>query len=397
MRKWTYDTCAEEAKKYSTRTDFYNGNRSAYHYAWKNGYLDDFTWFVSPQKPHGYWDYDTCYEEAKKYSYKAEFKNNCGRAYHVANKNGWLKDYTWMHKPDSTKKWTYEACYEEAKKYKSKSEFLYGASGAYGSAIKNGWLKDYTWFIKPIHKKDDYWVYSYEDLENKVVYVGLTWRKKRHTEHRRTKDTVKKYFGNKIPNQKVLITELSGEDASYYEDWYKIRYKEDGWSVLNKAKTGVGSSSLGSSNYKWNHETCYDAAKKCCSRSEFALKYDGASRLARRMGWFDEYTWFKELKKPNNYWTYDACYEEAKKYKSRKELEDNNGAVYKKVTENGWIEDYIWFKPITQKPHGYWTYERCKDEASKYNRRLEFRKGNSGAYMRSYLNGWLDEFFPKAA
>ncbi len=42
-----------------------------------------------------------------------------------------------------------------------------------------------------------------------------------------------------------------------------------------------------------------------------------------------------------------------------------------------------------------WTYEKCKEEASKYETRSEFSKGNCSAYNASRSNGWLDDFFVK--
>ena len=48
-----------------------------------------------------------------------------------------------------------------------------------------------------------------------------------------------------------------------------------------------------------------------------------------------------------------------------------------------------------QKPKRYWNKERCKEEASKYNRRVDFQKESGSAYGVALRNGWLDEFFPK--
>lgn len=45
-------------------------------------------------------------------------------------------------------KWNYDTCFEEAKKYKTRSEFCKGNSGAYKVAHKNGWMNDYTWLKK---------------------------------------------------------------------------------------------------------------------------------------------------------------------------------------------------------------------------------------------------------
>ena len=47
-------------------------------------------------------------------------------------------------------------------------------------------------------------------------------------------------------------------------------------------------------------------------------------------------------------------------------------------------------------PPGYWNYERCKEEASKYKTRYELYKTTGNAYEISRKNGWLDEFFPKS-
>ena len=58
---------------------------------------------------------------------------------------------------------------------------------------------------------------------------------------------------------------------------------------------------------------------------------------------------------------------------------------------NGWFSEYTWFKKLTKS----WDYETCKAEAVKYNNRMQFRAGASGAYTKSRINGWLDDFYPK--
>ena len=40
---------------------------------------------------------------------------------------------------------------------------------------------------------------------------------------------------------------------------------------------------------------------------------------------------------------------------------------------------------------GYWTKERCDEDALKYNSRSEWNKNNSSAYSAAHKNGWLDE------
>ncbi len=164
ITKWTYDTCYEEAKKSKTRSAFAKGATGAYSTARENGWLDDYVWFVSDRNPAGYWTYETCYEEAKKYKSRSEYQygKGSGQAYRVARANGWIKDYTWFEeKQKPSGYWTYERCYEEAKKYKTRTSFQRGECGSrpYKVARANGWLDDYTWF-EELSKPAGYWSYE---------------------------------------------------------------------------------------------------------------------------------------------------------------------------------------------------------------------------------------------
>jgi hypothetical protein len=156
---WDEQTCYSEAMKYKTRGDFFKGCRSAYHKSLKEGWINNYTWLHSrQQKPAGYWDnYEHCYEEAKKYTTRRKFQRASQGAYYRAWQNGWLDDYTWFEekkKPNGY--WNRETCYEEAKKYKSRSEFGKKAVRAYGLALEKGWIDDYTWF------EDQTFIWSYE-------------------------------------------------------------------------------------------------------------------------------------------------------------------------------------------------------------------------------------------
>jgi len=44
-----------------------------------------------------------------------------------------------------------------------------------------------------------------------------------------------------------------------------------------------------------------------------------------------------------------------------------------------------------KKPKGYWTKEKCREEALKYYNRTDFCKNSNGCYYKSYNNNWLDE------
>ena len=255
-------------------------------------------------KPWGYWDYENCFNEAKKYKKRSEFNRLSNGAYEKARQNGWLKDYSWLlsyHDALSEARtyWTADRCFEAAKKYKSKSEFRSKCVGAYTAALKNGWLNSYTWLKRQNRTGGVYCVYVYEDTTNKYAYVGLTCNYgRRDNEHRKGQlkrgvrkfDCLYKYFNGNIPDGHIKVNMLTAEEAQYYEFFYATKYIDDGWSLINKAKTG----SLGTGVVKWDYNTCFKEAKKYNSRGEFAKKSKGAYECARMNGWLDDYDWFNK-------------------------------------------------------------------------------------------------------
>lgn len=145
---WTYERCYNEASKYKIAQDFRKCCKTAYRVSTENGWSKDYTWFIETKKPIGYWNYEHCYETAKGCESMVEFREKYGSAYNVSKKNKWLKDYTWFvpHKKKNGY-WTYERCYEEAKKYKTRNSFDEGNAAACSVARKNKWLDDYYWFL----------------------------------------------------------------------------------------------------------------------------------------------------------------------------------------------------------------------------------------------------------
>ena len=453
---WTYETCFQEAKKYNSKTEFEKGCSSAYQVARKNGWLDIYIWFEEKQKPSGYWNYETCFQEAKKYNSRGEFEKGCQRAYYVARQNGWLDTYTWFSVSKTAKKWNEQTCYQEAqkynsrkefqkgcsgayevarinswletytwfetkqkpsgywenyennkteaKKYNSRFEFQKGCSGAYHVARKNGWLDTYTWFKKDLdpykNKLDNVYAFIFTELNS--VYIGrsinVNNREKQHNTNK--KSSVYKFAQQNnvsIPQITLLEIKLNLDEGREKEHYYVTKYKQEGWNVLNRAKTGKNCGSLGAlDNRKWNKKTCYQEAQKYNSRGEFAKGCSGAYHVARINSWLETYTWFistNELKKIiRTKWTYETCFKEAKKYNSRKEFEKGCNSAYNVALKNGWLETYTWFE-TKQKPSGYWeNYENNKTEAKKYNSRYEFKKGCSSAYQVANINGWLDTY-----
>lgn len=91
---------------------------------------------------------------------------------------------------------------------------------------------------------------------------------------------------------------------------------------------------------------------------------------------------------PNGYWTKEKCIENALEYKTRKEWERNGRSSYDAARKNGWYEECCRHM-IRQ--HIIWTEKMCLESASKYNTRNEWKKNDDNAYQAARKNGWCNE------
>jgi hypothetical protein len=293
---------------------------------------------IEVRKIKGYWTKEKCIEKVILCDSRHDFKNRYSSAYNVALQNKWL-DEICSHMIEVRKikgYWTYEKCKEEALKYNNKKEFRKKNGGAYASARKNNWLYDICLHMKLQGNLYNRCIYSYEFSDN-CVYVGLTCNIERRSYERLLfkNDTVTKHI-NKTglePVRKQLTEYIDKDEASKLEGIYKQQYIDNGWIILNKAKTG----GLGGNIIKWNK---------------------------------------------------DKCKEEALKYTTRTIFQQNNTSAYRSALKNGWLYEICLHMIITSKPNGYWTKERCQEEALKYKTKKEFQKKSNGAYtaIHRYYN-----------
>lgn len=199
---------------------------------------------------------------------------------------------------------TYEACMKKAKNYFSKTDMASGSKSHYLVAKENNWLKDYTWFAgNEKWGSDAFLIYAYEDHENRCVYVGLTKDlKSRRRQHKRKHpktheyDVVKKYFdllGQDLPEEVILEEHLTPAMAQEREGFWLQKYLSEGWTVLNIAKTGSGTSSVGNYTIKWTKEKCLCEAKECKTLRVFMTQHNGAYQASLRNGWLSDFDWLE--------------------------------------------------------------------------------------------------------
>ena len=95
--------------------------------------------------------------------------------------------------------------------------------------------------------------------------------------------------------------------------------------------------------------------------------------------------------KPDGYWTYDRCKEKSLECTSRMDFKKKYPYPYVLSIKNGWLDEFCSEMKEIRKPKGYWTFEKCKEIALKYNTRTEFNINDKGCYLQAQINGWLDD------
>jgi hypothetical protein len=46
-------------------------------------------------------------------------------------------------------------------------------------------------------------------------------------------------------------------------------------------------------------------------------------------------------------------------------------------------------------PCGYWTRERCIEDAQRFQSRNQWNRNSRGAFEAAWRNGWMDEIMPR--
>lgn len=139
----------------------------------------------------------------------------------------------------------------------------------------------------------------------------------------------------------------------------------------------------------WTKERCREDALKYSNQVEWRKNNSSACSIAQKNGWTDFCCSHMKKRKSPGYWTKSRCREDALNYTSRNDWRNNNVNAYRAAQRNKWLDELCSHMKRVQKPPGYWTKERCREDALKYNRRSEWRKSMS-AYSTAQRNGWLD-------
>lgn len=138
----------------------------------------------------------------------------------------------------------------------------------------------------------------------------------------------------------------------------------------------------------WTLELCQEDAINYSSRTEWSKS--PAYKAAQKNGWIDDCC-NHMIYKINPDWTFEMCFKICLKYKSKSELRLKNESIYRSIIKNKWSKKCFEHMIKKKKPDGYWTKEKCINEALKYKKKLDFKKNGLGAYDAAYKKKWMSD------
>ena len=401
---WNYNLCMEEAHKYEYYLDFRSKSYDAFLTARNNGWLKLYTWLIKePIEPYNKkWNYETCFAEAKKYKTRSEFNKKRSGAYDVARRNGWLVDYTWM--PDLTEsdaKVDSVYCYvfdEQKAAYVGRTlmyrqhirdiehgnyekDAVYKFAHKHNCDIPKMQIIEEKLTIQQGREREDYWRKYYESHGYTMLNRGATGKKSGSIGAIASgKWTFEKAY--KIAQSFQTVNEMCEE----YEYLYRIS-KARGW--LEKFDWFRGQEIRIEKATKWTEEVCREEALKYTTRKEFRRMCEGAYNKAKEMGWLDGYTWLFYYKSHAD-WDYESCKKEAMKYPNRNEFGKHSHGAYTQARTQGWLDD---FYPVPLRR--VLDYETCRQLASKYDNISDLLASDKSLYGTLLKKGWMKDFFPE--
>lgn len=389
-----YENCYNEAMKYEYLLDFILCAGSAYNKSRRNGWLKDFTWLkrkdLKGRKPNGEkpvakytleGKYIETYPSVRAAARSLNVKNPRNSATSIwrcciGNSNV-FHDFRWLYVEDMDraeelfkerqvkrryKPYTPEEVLAEASKYRTKVEFKEKAQLYLNAAYRLGIIDKLRFDrVDNPHVDKVYCVYAYEFKETHSVYIGLTFKKeKRHEAHVKDKrSSVKKHadkYNIPIPDPKYLIDNIKQKEALEMEDVWRVKYKEAGWNILNRKKTGLGSGSLGSCARTHTKKEIRECIAQCKTRPDFNKKFPKVYAYMCYHGLLGMLDCLETTSAKKGTYDEEWCFYTALQYDNVGDFMREEWSVYQISLRNGWFGGYSWLKHKKPGPSGRAVY-----------------------------------------
>jgi hypothetical protein len=151
---WTEEAVCEDAKKYTSKSEWIKASGSAYAVAHRNGWIDRACRHMVPKLKT--WDKASVIASAQRYPNRGQWKQAEPGGYKAAVKNGWLEDAS-AHMSLRRARWTLQELREDAKQYTTRSVWKEANGGAYKAAMELGVLDEVCSHMQPVVRPAGWW------------------------------------------------------------------------------------------------------------------------------------------------------------------------------------------------------------------------------------------------
>jgi len=359
---------------------------------------------MKKRKPDGYWTKENILSEAKKYTSRTEFNVGSKSAYNAAYRKGWLEEAcAHMERKGSR----YERFVYSIRSVKTKKIYI-GLSLNPKNRLKEHISRGRPYvqdlikegYVFKIHTE----LLSVDEAANKEISLIIWYRN-------RGWKVVNKMKGGGIGSP---ITKYNKKEcfriANLCENRKEFQEKHTGAYSQAHAKGWIdelfehhynkGFSDKYVRKGTWNKEHLRQLAEKFSNVNEFKKHEPLAHKAALRKGWINlffinEKTRYKD-RMPDDYWTLDRIKAVALKYRNKSDFRRNESAVYAAAQRKGLLdkifESYEQNNPH-KRPDGSLTIEALYELAKKYGTRSKFRKLDPSAEVVARRMGVMDEIF----
>lgn len=159
--------------KIKTRSDFSKKFPNIYKHLCDNKklYLFQIVFGDPAHKRNGFWNFENCLKECKKFKSLGDWRNKSGSSYVIAKNNGWIKQFRKLGvlKCEGRKFWTKKECATFALKYNTKENWKKGHRKSWEKALNKGWQEELC-----AHMPKNSCIKKVKNLETGTIYNSIS-------------------------------------------------------------------------------------------------------------------------------------------------------------------------------------------------------------------------------
>jgi hypothetical protein len=251
----TKEQIIELAKGCENKGEFIKKYYNIYTYLNKTSYKKEIMELI-PRKIK--WSPELLVEEAKKYTSRSQWLKNNASSYNIANRNPELYEKCVEHmgscgkfgEPNTTKKYTFEVVKDTYSKYETINELFKNERNVYNAAIRNGWHKDLSKNMKKYISRKQIW--TFERVREEALKYNSIKEFKENNRNAYFKAVYSKWLSDVITHMtggntkwtlEKIVEKLSQHDRrSWYKDpncraaYYYMKRHDISDKVMNELK-----------------------------------------------------------------------------------------------------------------------------------------------------------------